>query len=75
MNTAPGAEPEPRAARLYSGILSDAQGAGAERTLVQLRPSEEELEADPFAQDKPQLLGGDDIAPGVIATLRATFKD
>lgn len=75
VNTAAGAEPEPRAARLYSGILSDAQGSGAERTLVQLRPSEEELAADPFAQDKPQLLGGEDIAPGVIATLRATFDD
>lgn len=75
VNTAEGADAPPRAARLYSGILSDAQGSGAERTLVQLRPSEEELAADPFAQDKPQLLGGDDIAPGVIATLRATFED
>ena len=75
VNTAEGQESEPREARLYSGILSDAHGSGAERTLVQLRPSDAELEADPFAQDKPQLLGGDDIAPGVIATLRATFED
>ncbi|KAB3523004.1 hypothetical protein GC425_03385 [Corynebacterium sp. zg254] len=75
VNTAEGTDAEPRAARLYSGILSGPQQDGAERTLIQLRPTEEELDADPFAQDKPQLLGGEDIAPGVIATLRATFED
>lgn len=62
---------EPRAARLYSGVIND----GPDRTIVQLRPTEEELAADPFAQDKIELLGGEDIAPGVIATLRQTFED
>ncbi len=75
VNTAEGASSAPRPARLFSGILSDANGTGAERTLVQLRPSEADLDADPFAQDKPQLLGGEDIAPGVLAVLRATFEE
>lgn len=74
-NSAPGADPTPRQARLYSGVLSDANNSGAERSLIQLRPSEEELAEDVFAQDKIQLLGGDDIAPGVIRALRATFED
>lgn len=69
-NSAEGADPSPRAARLYSGILHE----GPEQTFIQLRPTEEELEADPFAQDKVELLGGDNIAPGVIATLRQTFE-
>lgn len=73
LNSAEGSDAQPRAARLYSGILDDA-GSGAERSLIQLRPTDDELEADPFAQDKVELLGGDDIAPGVIATLRATFE-
>lgn len=73
VNSAEGQKSEPRAARLFSGIL-DEDGSGAERSLIQLRPTEEELEADPFAQDKVELLGGDEIAPGVIATLRATFE-
>ncbi|WP_459611055.1 PPA1309 family protein [Corynebacterium urogenitale] len=73
VNSAEGADATPRAARLFSGILDDG-GDGAERSLIQLRPTEEELEADPFAQDKVELLGGDEIAPGVIATLRATFE-
>lgn len=74
VNSAEGAKAQPRQARLFSGVL-DEDGSGAERSLIQLRPTEEELEADAFAQDKIELLGGDDIAPGVIATLRATFED
>lgn len=78
VNSAPGADPAPRAARLFSGVLSGGSGAdaslGAERTLIQLRPTDEELEADPFGQDKVELLGGDEVAPGVIAALRATFE-
>lgn len=74
VNSADGAGAEPRAARLFSGVLNE-DGSGAERSLIQLRPSEEELSADAFAQDKVELLGGDDIAPGVIATLRATFEE
>lgn len=73
-NAAPGANPAPRQARLFSGVLCDADFSGPERSLIQLRPSEEELAEDPFGQDKVQLLGGDDIAPGVIHTLRATFE-
>ena len=59
---------------MFSGLLCDADLSGPERSLIQLRPSEEELAEDPFGQDKVQLLGGDDIAPGVIHTLRATFE-
>ena len=75
VNSAEGADRAPRAARLFSGILDDRSGSGAERSIVQLRPTEEDLAADPFAQDKIQLMGGDDLAPGVIATLRHTFAD
>ena len=42
-----------------------------ELTLLQLRPTEEELEAaGPFAEDDIQLRGGPEVAPGVIAALR-----
>ena len=75
VNSAPGADQEPRQARLFSGVLAGEDGSGAERTLIQLRPTEQDLEDDPFAQDKIELLGGEDIAPGVVATLRATFED
>lgn len=58
----------PRPARLYSGVLRE---QGIEQTLLQLRPTEEELEAaGPFAQDEIQLRGGPQVAPGVIAALR-----
>ena len=70
-NAAPGADPEPRPARIFSGIVD----GGPERTLVQLRPTEAELDADPFAQDRVELLGGENLAPGVIAALRASFED
>ncbi|MDK8511130.1 PPA1309 family protein [Corynebacterium bovis] len=70
-NAAEGDDATPRQARLFSGVLD----GGADNTLVQLRPTPEELEADPFAQDRVQLLGGEDLAPGVIAALRATFGD
>lgn len=44
---------------------------GIEQTLLQLRPTEEELaDAGPFAEDDIQLRGGPGIAPGVIAALR-----
>ncbi|AGP31357.1 hypothetical protein A606_08570 [Corynebacterium terpenotabidum Y-11] len=70
-NSAPGADPTPRPARFFSGIID----GGPERTLVQLRPTEEELDADPFAQDRITLLGGENLAPGVIAALRSSFED
>ena len=71
-------------ARLFSGVLRatamdgsstvDAEEFdenGAELTLLQLRPTEEELaEAGPFAEDDIQLRGGPNVAPGVIAALR-----
>ncbi|WP_392451928.1 PPA1309 family protein [Corynebacterium dentalis] len=74
VNSAEGAGAEPHAARLYSGVLNE-DGSGAERSLIQLRPTDQEMSEDAFAQDKVELLGGDDIAPGVIATLRATFEE
>lgn len=62
--------PEPRPARLFSGVLR----GEPELTLIQLRPTEEEIEAaGPFAEDKIELRGGPSIAPGVIAVLRASF--
>lgn len=58
----------PRPARLFSGVLRE---EGVELTLLQLRPTEEELEAaGPFAEDDIQLRGGPEVAPGVIAALR-----
>ncbi|MDN6845901.1 MAG: hypothetical protein L0M05_14205, partial [Corynebacterium variabile] len=59
-----------RPARFFSGIVD----GGPARPLVQLRPTEEELDADPFGQDRVELLGGDNLAPGVIAALRASFE-
>lgn len=58
----------PRPARLFSGVLRDGD---IELTLLQLRPTEEELEArGPFAEDDIDLRGGPGVAPGVIAALR-----
>lgn len=63
---------EPAPARLFSGCLRE---EGLEQTLLQLRPSEEELEAaGPFAQDEIQLRGGPGVAPGVIAALRYSLE-
>ncbi|AFH51478.1 Hypothetical protein Cp267_0573 [Corynebacterium pseudotuberculosis 267] len=60
----------PRPARLFSGVL---QG-DHELTLLQMRPSQEELEArGPFAADEIELRGGPGVAPGVIAALRMTL--
>ena len=70
-NAAPGADASPRPARFFSGIID----GGPDRTLVQLRPTEDELDADPFAQDRIELLGGENLAPGVIAALRTSFED
>lgn len=67
-DAAAGAGAPARPARLYSGVLRE---QGVELTLLQLRPTEEELEAaGPFAQDDIQLRGGPDVAPGVLAALR-----
>lgn len=61
----------PRPARLFSGVLR----GEAELTLLQLRPTEEELEAKgPFAEDDIELRGGPNVAPGVLAVLRSTFE-
>lgn len=69
------AEPEtgPRQARIFTGVIN----GGPDRTLLQLRPSTEDVAADPFAEDNVDLLGGMDgaeIAPGVTAMLRYTFE-
>ena len=83
-DTADAALGDARPARLFSGVLratamigssttdtENAEADGAELTLLQLRPTEEELaEAGPFAQDDIQLRGGPNVAPGVIAALR-----
>ena len=61
----------PRKARLFSGIIDD----GPDLTLLQLRPTEEELSAaGTFGQDNIELLGGPDVAPGFITLLRSTFE-
>lgn len=66
--TAAGAGTEPRPARLFSGVL---RGEDFEQTLLQLRPTEEELEQGGlFAQDNIELRGGPEVAPTVIAALR-----
>ena len=83
-DTSDAALSDARPARLFSGVLrataldgsstADAESVdndGAELTLLQLRPTEEELaEAGPFAEDDIQLRGGPNVAPGVIAALR-----
>ncbi len=59
---------EPRQARLFSGVLRDDE---IELTLLQIRPSDEEIaEAGPFTEDEISLRGGPNVAPGVIAALR-----
>ncbi|MDY3128126.1 MAG: PPA1309 family protein [Corynebacterium sp.] len=61
-------DPSPRPARLFSGCLRE---EGIEQTLLQLRPTEQELaDAGLFAHDDIQLRGGSQVAPGVIAALR-----
>ena len=63
---------EPRPARLFSGVLR----GEAELTLLQLRPTEEELaERGPFAEDEIELRGGPGVAPSVIAALRYTLEE
>lgn len=63
-----GADAPARPARLFSGAL---RTPGVELTLLQRRPTEEELdEAGPFAEDKIDLRGGPGVAPGVIAAIR-----
>lgn len=66
---APGGElPPARAARLFSGVLREED---IELTLLQLRPTEAELaEGGLFAEDRIELRGGPEVAPGVIAALR-----
>ncbi|AJE32450.1 MAG: hypothetical protein GX859_06370 [Corynebacterium humireducens] len=57
-----------RPARLFSGVLRE---EGVELTLLQLRPTEEELEeGGAFAEDNIELRGGPDVAPGVLQALR-----
>lgn len=57
-----------RPARLFSGALRE---EGIELTLLQMRPTEEELAGKgAFAEDDIELRGGPGVAPGVIAALR-----
>ncbi len=67
-DSAAGPDAKAKPARLFSGVLRE---EGIEQTLLQLRPTAEELEeAGPFAQDDIALRGGPNVAPGVIAALR-----
>ena len=67
-DTSSDADEGPRPARLFSGVLRE---EGVELTLLQMRPTEEELEAaGPFAEDEIHLRGGPDVAPGVLEALR-----
>lgn len=67
-DAAEGAAAAARPARLYSGALRE---EGVELTLLQLRPSEEELaQMGPFGEDEVSLRGGPQVAPGVVAALR-----
>ncbi|AWB83568.1 PPA1309 family protein [Corynebacterium liangguodongii] len=66
-SSAPGVQ-GPRPARLFSGVL---RSDDVELTLLQLRPTDEELaQRGPFAEDDIELRGGPGVAPGVIAALR-----
>ncbi|WP_165165420.1 PPA1309 family protein [Corynebacterium qintianiae] len=68
VDSSAGADGGPRPARLFSGVLRDDD---LELTLLQLRPTEQELqERGPFAQDDVDLRGGPGVAPNVIAALR-----
>lgn len=59
-----------RQARLFSGVIAD----GPNLTLIQPRPTEEELaERGPFAEDDIELKDGSGVADGVLAALHATF--
>ncbi|AZA10902.1 PPA1309 family protein [Corynebacterium gerontici] len=65
-----------RPARLFSGVLSEHHNSeGFSLTLLQLRPTEEELaKRGAFAEDEVELRGGPGVAPGVIAALEASFE-
>lgn len=64
---------EAREARLFSGVLRDDD---IELTLLQIRPTPEELEeAGPFAEDDIQLRGGPGVAPAVIGALRYSLEN
>lgn len=67
------ADPEARPARLFSGVLRE---DGVELTLLQIRPTPEELErSGPFAQDDVQLRGGPGVAPAVLGALRYSLEN
>ena len=67
---AAGVAAERRPARIFSGVLRSQE----QLTLLQLRPTEEELAAaGPFAEDNIELKGGPGVAPGVIKVLSHTL--
>ena len=68
---------DPRQARLFSGALRevDADDAKIEQTLLQIRPTEAELEEGGlFAHDDIELRGGPSVAPQVLAALRYSLS-
>lgn len=67
----------PRQARLFSGVLRTAEADTSEikQTLLQLRPTEAELEKGGlFAHDEIELRGGPNVAPQVLAALRYSLS-
>ena len=69
-DNAAGVAAERRPARIFSGVLRSQE----QLTLLQLRPTEEELAAaGPFAEDNIELKGGPGVAPGVIKVLSHTL--
>ncbi|APT84220.1 PPA1309 family protein [Corynebacterium aquilae] len=72
MFASPDDEDDVRPARLFSGVLA----SGEELTLVQPRPTDEELEElGPFGQDNIELRGGDGIGRPVIEALLYSLRD
>ncbi|MFD4293086.1 PPA1309 family protein [Rhodococcus sp. NPDC058505] len=60
-----GAHPERRAARLFAAVLRD----GRSECALALAPDEDD---DPFAE--PELRTGENLAPGLVHALHATFE-
>ena len=61
-----------RQARLFTGVLDD----GPSLTLIQVRPTEAELEErGPFAEDDIELRDGTGLAEGVTSALYGTFEN
>ncbi|MGW0044114.1 PPA1309 family protein [Rhodococcus sp. NPDC003348] len=65
IRAAAGSHPDRRAARLFAAVLRD----GRSECAIALAPDEDD---DPFAE--PELRTGDNLAPGLVHALHATFE-